>query len=405
MARFANLAAPFLQQLTAGHAAAAVACSVLSGLRQYSHLALNNVRPGVVGGPGNRSSVSGGVATVFGATGFVGKYVVNELARRGTQVVVPYRSLEEKAMTLKQMGDLGQIVLLKGWHLNDDDMTRQAISRSNIVVNLIGSTLETRNFSFDDVHAAWPARLAAMAKETPKVERLLHFSDVGAAADHASARMRSKAVGDAAVRETFPDATIFKPAPIIGDEDDLLNNLLFQVKFNASVWMVDDGVQRFQPHHVTDVARAAAASLESHEAKGKDYCLGGPETITMRDYVSLIQECLHILEDTTMYVPAALAKAAYAPGDMLRRKLPPMPGRNYMYSGDYIDEISRDKVVPEGSLGYADLGILPMKVTEGFPIEAIRYQRTGGYSFGDSKALAKSLPASVKRYFGMQVPQ
>jgi NADH dehydrogenase (ubiquinone) 1 alpha subcomplex subunit 9 len=93
----------------AGHAAAAVACSAAAGLRQYSHLALNNVRPGVVGGPGNRSSVSGGVATVFGATGFVGKYVVNELARRGTQVVCPYRSLEEKAITLKQMGDLGQV--------------------------------------------------------------------------------------------------------------------------------------------------------------------------------------------------------------------------------------------------------------------------------------------------------
>jgi hypothetical protein len=62
-----------------------------------------------------------------------------------------------------------QIVLLKGWHINNDEMTRDAISRSNIVVNLIGSTLETRNFSFDDVHAAWPARLAAMAKDSPKV--------------------------------------------------------------------------------------------------------------------------------------------------------------------------------------------------------------------------------------------
>lgn len=62
-----------------------------------------------------------------------------------------------------------QIVLLKGWHIDNDEMTRETISRSNIVVNLIGSTLETRNFSFDDVHAAWPARLAAMAKDTPKV--------------------------------------------------------------------------------------------------------------------------------------------------------------------------------------------------------------------------------------------
>lgn len=56
-----------------------------------------------------RSSVSGGVATVFGATGFVGKYVVNELARNGTQVICPYRSVEEKAIPLKQMGDLGQV--------------------------------------------------------------------------------------------------------------------------------------------------------------------------------------------------------------------------------------------------------------------------------------------------------
>lgn len=61
--------------------------------------------------------------------------------------------------------------------------------------------------------------------------------------------------------------------------------------------------------------------------------------------------------------------------------------------------------MPAGALGYADLGILPMKVTEGLPLEAIRFQRTGGYSLGDTKAIAKSLPASVKRYFGMQVPQ
>jgi hypothetical protein len=52
---------------------------------------------------------------------------------------------------------------------------------------------------------------------------------MGASPDHPSRRLRSKAAGDAALREIYPGATIFKPSPIMGDEDDFLNNLLFQV--------------------------------------------------------------------------------------------------------------------------------------------------------------------------------
>lgn len=40
-----------------------------------------------------------------------------------------------------------QIVLLKDFHLRDDDAVRKAISKSNVVINLIGSRRETRNFT------------------------------------------------------------------------------------------------------------------------------------------------------------------------------------------------------------------------------------------------------------------
>lgn len=91
------------------------------------------LRPTAVrAGPGGRSSVSGATATVFGATGFIGKYVVNELARNGTQVVCPHRTVEEAAMPLRQMGDLGQVVVLKDWTMGNDEMTRYALSRSNV---------------------------------------------------------------------------------------------------------------------------------------------------------------------------------------------------------------------------------------------------------------------------------
>jgi len=65
---------------------------------------------------------------------------------------------------------------------------------------------------------------------------------MGAAPDHPSRRMRSKYAGDEAVREAFPDSTIFRPSPIMGDEDDFLNNLLFQVGWGARFFGAGGGL-------------------------------------------------------------------------------------------------------------------------------------------------------------------
>lgn len=63
-------------------------------------------------GSGGRSSFSGVVATVFGATGFLGRYIVNRLGRMGSQVIVPFRGDEHDHRHLRPMGDLGQVVFL-----------------------------------------------------------------------------------------------------------------------------------------------------------------------------------------------------------------------------------------------------------------------------------------------------
>ena len=85
----------------------------------------------VAHGPGGRSSISGVVATVFGATGFVGRYLVNKLGNRdlasvsltilglmGSQVIVPYRGDDYDCRHLKPMGDLGQIMFYVSFFCN-----------------------------------------------------------------------------------------------------------------------------------------------------------------------------------------------------------------------------------------------------------------------------------------------
>lgn len=80
--------------------------------RGYGSLTLDLENKGLKKGPGGRSSVSGVTATVFGATGFLGRYVVNALAKLGSQVVIPFRCDELDMMHLKQMGDLGQVYII-----------------------------------------------------------------------------------------------------------------------------------------------------------------------------------------------------------------------------------------------------------------------------------------------------
>ena len=129
-------------------------------------------------GTGGRSSYSGITAAVFGSTGFLGRYVVNHLAKNGSRVLVPTRCSENHRQHLKPMGDLGQIVQFD-YSMRDDEAIKYAVERANVVINMVGREWETRNFSFEDVHRDFPRRLAEACKESSSVKRLIHVSALG----------------------------------------------------------------------------------------------------------------------------------------------------------------------------------------------------------------------------------
>lgn len=110
-------------------------------------------------GTGGRSSFNGMVVTVFGCTGFVGRYVANKFGKIGSQLIFPYRADHSEAIRLKLVGDLGQ-VLFHFYHLQDVNAIREAVKYSNVVVNLVGRDWQTKNFSFNDVHVEGARRIA-----------------------------------------------------------------------------------------------------------------------------------------------------------------------------------------------------------------------------------------------------
>ena len=338
-------------------------------------------------GPGGRSSISGVRATCFGATGFLGRYVVNQLGKIGSQVVIPNRCGENFYQHLQVMGDLGQIALQDfddGTFLRDDATVTELLSRSNVVVNMVGRDFETFNYKWEELNVEFAERIARCARAAG-VERLIHVSALGADAGSASRNLRTKAAGEAAVLAAFPDATIVRPAPLTGCEDRLLNNMALMTKNLPFLPLVEGGDTPMQPVYVTDVAEAIMATLETEAAKGATYELGGPKVYTYKQLVDLVQGIIRE-PSNSLPVPGALAKLFGRPREAVVGAIPFHIPTGQLFTSDYVEALlqegARPFTVSEGALGFADLGMAPRPIDEGVPIEHVRFWRTGGYDFG-----------------------
>ncbi|XP_072941728.1 NADH dehydrogenase [ubiquinone] 1 alpha subcomplex subunit 9, mitochondrial [Epargyreus clarus] len=243
-------------------------------------------------GTGGRSSFNGVVATVFGCTGFVGRYVCNKLGKIGTQMILPYRGDFYDAQRLKVCGDLGQ-VLFTPYDIRDDESIAKAVRYSNVVINLVGRDYETKNFKYMDVHVEGPRRLARISREMG-VERFIHVSYLNAE-EHPTPLVMSKPsmykiskyLGECAVREEFPTATIFRPSDIYGSEDRFLRAF-------ASAWRIHNnymplykkGMETIkQPVYVSDVAQGIVNAVRDPDTRCQIYQAVGPKRYLLGDLV------------------------------------------------------------------------------------------------------------------------
>jgi NADH dehydrogenase (ubiquinone) 1 alpha subcomplex subunit 9 len=157
--------------------------------RNLQDIAITRTGKPIIRGQGGRSSLGGHTVTVFGATGFLGRYIVNRLARRGCQVVIPYR--EEMAKRhLKVTGDLGRVIFME-YDLRNTQSIEESVRHSDIVLNLVGRNYPTKNFSLSEVHNEGTERIAeAVAKYD--VDRFIHVSSFNADPDSPSEFFRTK---------------------------------------------------------------------------------------------------------------------------------------------------------------------------------------------------------------------
>lgn len=308
------------------------------------------------------------LVTVFGGSGFVGRYVVKKLAEQGARVRVAIRRPDE-GLFLKPMGSPGQIDIVQA-NIRVAPSVQAAVQNADAVINCVGILYPRGPQKFDAVQARGAEVVALCAREAG-VKRLVHVSAIGASAESASAYARSKAAGEAGVRRQMPQATIIRPSVVFGPEDDFFNRFAALAAFAPALPLVDGGDTKLQPVYVGDVAEAIVRALDSEAAAGVTYELGGPKVYTMREIMELTLSQIR-KKRLLLPVPGALLKPAALLMELQPLFAPPI-------TRDQIELLKNDNVVAEGAKTLADLGIQnPVPVEGMVETYLYRYRRGGG---------------------------
>ena len=325
------------------------------------------------------------LVTIYGGSGFVGRYIARRMAKAGWRVRVAVRRPNE-AIFVRPYGVVGQVEPVF-CNIRDDASVRAAMAGADAVVNCVGVANQVGANGFDAVQHQGAARIARIAAEAG-VARLVHLSSIGADAASDSLYARSKGQGEADVLAAFPSAVILRPSIIFGNEDGFFNRFAAMARLGP-VLPVIGADTRFQPVYVDDVAQAAVAGVLGTAAPGI-YELGGPDVASFRD---LMRDMLAVIQRRRLVLGLPfwvgnLMATGFGALQILSGGLI----ENKMITRDQVKLLAHDNVVSVGAKGLAELGIAATAYGAVLPEYLWRYRPAGQYAAikNSAKQLRKS---------------
>lgn len=324
------------------------------------------------------------LVTIYGGSGFVGRYIARRMAQAGWRVRVAVRRPNE-ALFVRPYGVVGQVepVLC---NIRDDASVAAAMDGADAVVNCVGILAPEGKNTFEPVQLQGAARIARIAAEKG-IARMVHVSAIGADAASASDYARTKALGEAEVLRHMPDAVILRPSIVFGPEDGFFNRFASMARFGPILPVVG-GATKFQPVYVEDVAAAAVKGVLGETAPGI-YELGGPEVKTFR---ALMQQMLTVIHRRRLILGVPFPIAGLM-GFVLDTAQAVTVGlfHNGILTRDQVRNLKRDNVVTGQTRTFADLGIEPTALDSVLSSYLWRFRPTGQYD--DITDSAKNLRA------------
>jgi NADH dehydrogenase len=311
------------------------------------------------------------LVTIYGGSGFLGRNIVQRMARAGWRVRVAVRRPNE-AMQIKTCGAVGQVEIVQ-CNIRDDASVRAVLQSADVVVNCVGTFDRKGRNNFDAVQHEGAERIARIAA-VDGIKRMVHISAIGADVEADSDYCRTKALGEAAILAAFPKAVILRPSVIFGAEDGFFNRFAGMARFGPVLPLVG-AETKFQPVYVDDVAKAAAMAVEG-TAKAGIYELGGPDTHSLREWVQQMLKVIcrrRLIVNIPFGIAGLMGRMIELANTLSLGMVPKLITR------DQVKMLKADNVVSNGARGFADLGITPTSAGAVIPGYLWRFRPAGQY--------------------------
>lgn len=313
------------------------------------------------------------LVTIFGGSGFVGRYIAHRMAKEGWRVRVAVRRPNE-AIFVRPYGVVGQVEPIFA-DIRNDASVQAAISGADAVVNCVGILNETGRQKFEDIQAISAGRIARIAAKEG-VKALVYLSAIGADKNSESEYSRTKAEGERLVKKAFKSAMILRPSIVFGNEDEFFNRFATLAKFSPIVPLVGADT-KFQPVYVDDVAAAAVQGVLG-KAKAGTYELGGPEVASFHDLISKLMGVIR-RKRLRVNIPFFMASLQALGFDMMQ-KLSLGLFTNRILTRDQVKSLKVDNVVSPKSNDFKTLGIEPTPMDSVLEEYLYRHRPYGQYT-------------------------
>ncbi|MEP6342928.1 MAG: complex I NDUFA9 subunit family protein [Maricaulaceae bacterium] len=311
-----------------------------------------------------------GLVTVFGGSGFIGKYVVRSLVKQGWRVRVAMRR-PHTGLDLKVIGNVGQVQLVQA-NMRFPSSVERAVEGSDAVVNLVSILFESGKQTFEAMHVDATHTLSA-ACQKHNIKNLVHISALGADTESESDYARTKGEAEDILRAAIPSVDILRPSIVFGPEDNFFNQFAGMTSLSPALPLFGGGQTCFQPIYAGDVADAVAACLATG-THGETYALGGPETYS---YKELMQFILTTIDRKRLLLPLPWFAANMI--GFFGELSGALPFIDPVLTRDQVKLLKIHNMMPEGMKTAKDLGIELETIESLVPSYLARYRHHGQF--------------------------